>query len=324
MLLTKCDQSEPVFICGEGRSGTKLLRDIISKNSNLFALNTETYFAVENKFRNSGIYNSADYGQLVLRIFTTMLARNKKQAEQMFKTQIYEDQIQQVTKDFLTKFPETLSFFECFNACALYLSQQNHKQRWVEKTPYHIYEIEKLINIFPNAKFIVVYRDPRAVIASWLKKDLDKSILGLIWSWNKVTSRILSLQKSALRSKIIFLSYETLIQEPETAVRAICKFLNEEFQSEMLDVAVVNSKFEDNSKKGFDLSTLERWKNILSPNQITLIEFLTQQNRKSLNYLDSHKKTSLFFVFLIALPIEILSFFLKKCTKLIKWFNAKS
>jgi hypothetical protein len=51
--------------------------------------------------------------------------------------------------------------------------QKNHKgeKYWAETTPMNISYSNRLTQLFPDAKFIVIRRDPRDVIASLLTKD---------------------------------------------------------------------------------------------------------------------------------------------------------
>ena len=52
--------------------------------------------------------------------------------------------------------------------------------RWVEKTPRHVYESSTLLRWFPNgARFVVMRRDPRDVIASALKQKPSRTIFQL-------------------------------------------------------------------------------------------------------------------------------------------------
>ncbi|MDP6839545.1 MAG: sulfotransferase, partial [Planctomycetota bacterium] len=38
---------------------------------------------------------------------------------------------------------------------------------WGEKTPRHVYRIAEMVEAFPDARFVCVVRDPRAVVASY-------------------------------------------------------------------------------------------------------------------------------------------------------------
>jgi hypothetical protein len=55
---------------------------------------------------------------------------------------------------------KTLSFF--------------HSKYFLEKTPSHLFSYNKIVDIFPNAKFILITRDPRDIYASFIARDPSK------------------------------------------------------------------------------------------------------------------------------------------------------
>jgi len=310
----------PVFICGEGRSGTKLLRDCLSKHSSLCSFRCESYFFVDSLFQKMRFIDDIkDSDVLIKAVITSLMAKNKPSAEKIIRARSFdplcEKYLPEIKKLLDPKF--SLNKYYLLDLCASYLAELNNKPRWIEKTPYHIYYIEKILEFYPNARFIVNYRDPRAVVASWLKKDANKTVLGVTSSWNKVANEILLLQQKNIPN-VYFMKYENLIGNPEKTLKEICSFIEEEYEEDILDVTVVNSFYQDQGKSGFLKEAISRWKNNLSAIQIKVIERLTERNRVLLGYPDSEIECSQvdyivgFFKELTLLPF-------KKLTKLFKW-----
>lgn len=158
---------------------------------------------------------------------------------------------------------------------------------------------------YPNAKFIVVNRDPRAVCASknvGSIKATDKvknekyPWLFLIRQWRKlaILSWILK-EFFPFRNRIYYLQYEELLRSPAEKINEMCAFLNIHMDERMLDPNnfkdgrgnkwIQNSSYncvgkEDgylvfNDKIGkFDQTRIDKWKEVLSLNEIEFIEQL--------------------------------------------------
>lgn len=114
--------------------------------------------------------------------------------------------------------------------------------RWGDKTPLYVRYLPALHEIFPEAKFIHVIRDGRDATLSAQKK------WGQAQSWymdnyyllqNWVTNVQIG-QRDGSRlpaGQYLEVRYETLVAEPEQVVPQICAFLGETFMPDMLDQA---------------------------------------------------------------------------------------
>jgi hypothetical protein len=314
----------PVFICGEGRSGTKLLRDCLSKHSKFCSFRCETYFFVDSLFQRMRFIDEIkDADILIKAVITALISKNKPSAEKIIRSQNFDPICDKYLSEIKAIVDPKFAFdkYYLFDICANFLAKSFGKPRWIEKTPYHIYFLERILEFYPNAKFIVNYRDPRAVVASWLKKDSNKTVLGVIASWNKVAKQISALQQKNIPN-IYFMKYENLISNPELVLKEICEFLGEEYEPEIMDVTVVNSFYQDQGKTGFLKEAISRWKSNLTVPQINIIEKLTREHRGLLGYEDSGLKCNQLDYF-IGLLQEIFVFPSKKLTKLFKWVRVK-
>ncbi|RLD48602.1 MAG: hypothetical protein DRI94_12295, partial [Bacteroidetes bacterium] len=112
---------------------------------------------------------------------------------------------------------------------------------WVEKTPLNELYTEKLLRLFPKAKFINVVRDPIQNIISLKRLDkirnrksnmLQKALFQVF-----LIKRSLRNQQNIKNYKII--TYENLTGKTEKTMREISRFLGIEF-SESLTVPTIN------------------------------------------------------------------------------------
>jgi hypothetical protein len=159
-----------------------------------------------------------------------------------------------------------------------------------EKTPSHLYHVERLIEWFPEARIVHTFRDPRAIYHSELRRRRDgrwgpKARLG--WLPVRLVDPLLApLQAAhttrrwldavhfhdayavALGDRYRLVRFEDLVSQPEDQVRQICDFLAIPFEPAMLDgVRVVGSSFERQRKgtAGIAPHAANRWVDAIHP-----------------------------------------------------------
>jgi hypothetical protein len=91
----------------------------------------------------------------------------------------------------------------------------------IEKSPPNLTKIDWLRKVFPNSKFIIITRDPRATSAAtqkWSKSSLEE----LMMHWNVAYSKALV---DCGEKDSIFVRYEDLVDAPIAVRTKIKKFL---------------------------------------------------------------------------------------------------
>jgi hypothetical protein len=109
---------------------------------------------------------------------------------------------------------------------------------WGSKSPNYYDSMTKLADIFPNARFIIIWRDLRGICGSvqragsrpsWFARMgmIHRTILGY---------REMKAQRDQLIERgmeVHELQYEALISDPESTMRSICEFLHVAFDRNM-------------------------------------------------------------------------------------------
>jgi hypothetical protein len=114
-----------------------------------------------------------------------------------------------------------------------------------EKTPQNILVFSELMELFPQAKFIHVIRDPRAIVSSMRKVGTRAKNKGLKPPSfaASITAGITYVKKcfdagfTATRTKIgavLTVVYERLVEDPATETKRICDFLELEWSDQMI------------------------------------------------------------------------------------------
>ena len=125
----------------------------------------------------------------------------------------------------------------------LYRCHGNSKpaQIWGEKSPVYAARLGRLARHYPQASFILIWRDPLEVYRSVLRagqKNLFFRRPGmlhrLIYDHEKMLGESGRLQQAGAR--IHHIRYDQLVDETETVCRATCAFLGVPFEPQMLNL----------------------------------------------------------------------------------------
>jgi hypothetical protein len=129
-----------------------------------------------------------------------------------------------------------------------------------EKTPYYGGMAPVLHQMFPMAKFIHLYRDPRDTIVSFraLEWWVAKSVVSCTMIIKGTLENLLDLPNKIGGNRVINIKYEDLVQHPESTLRKIFLFLDKGY----VDTSLT---FHLRKEKGY-LNLESDWKKLsLSP-----------------------------------------------------------
>ena len=103
-----------------------------------------------------------------------------------------------------------------------------------EKTPSHAVQITALSNAFPDARFLILRRDPRAVVASWHRTTWSKRTSTQVSEKWRRYSHAMRRACRSLPGRFLEVRYEELVLDPAAELKAICAFLGTAFDPSML------------------------------------------------------------------------------------------
>jgi hypothetical protein len=105
------------------------------------------------------------------------------------------------------------------------------KKRWAEKTPNNIFTAEKILDAYPDGRFINVIRDGRDVLLSLNQRRGTHAYVG-IFRWLAATRAGVSLWGNR---RVMQVKYEDLVMRTEHTLETICAFIGEDYDKSMLD-----------------------------------------------------------------------------------------
>ena len=114
-------------------------------------------------------------------------------------------------------------------------AERSSKNRVGEKTPHHCRRVPEIAAAFPQARFIHIYRDVRDVVASRVGMTWSTpSALANARSWCDVLTDHQKLKSRMPPDRYTEVRFESLLASPEAELRQLCDFLDEPFEPAML------------------------------------------------------------------------------------------
>lgn len=130
-----------------------------------------------------------------------------------------------------------------------------------------------LARAYPDARFVVIVRDPRAVVASidaLGAKDASQAghVLSYLRHWRKYHAFLA--QYEELRDRIHVVVYEQLVGEPDRVLPELAAFLDLARWEPMLKAGTLEGNSSFAPTRGIDAAPVERWKRVLGPEAVAL------------------------------------------------------
>jgi len=243
------EEVKPFFITGSGRCGTTLLRRILNANQEIhippenWALSTVIY-----KFRRLRFHMNWD-------TLVDLVAATHCQ-----DTQGWFDIFPSDFVDNMRNLPEAdQSLNRLIDQLYTYHATTVNKSctRWGDKTPLNVNQMELILQVFPDAKFIHMVRDGVDVIYSWSNHQLYKNdIIGPAKRWKRAITSAKKF-KGKYPDKIIDVRYEEMVRVPPQTVKKVCRYLGIPFDPDILEV--------EGNRLSSDLDKQDHYKNVLAP-----------------------------------------------------------
>lgn len=311
--------SSPIFIVGCPRSGTTILAALLNLHTNIAAA-TETHFfnfiSKQRKYK----WKEFDENQMKLMLDEARIIDFCKHLEidpellikyfmESFDSAELSEGATQKTEFYKKK------VFDVFIRALL---EKKKKERFCEKTPQHLYNVEEILKLYPEAKFIHLVRDGRDVVNSLMKMPWrPNGLLNNSRFWKKYIARGLKLSSKIDSSNFLTVKFEDLLQDPETVLRNICEFLDLAYQKSILyksqtSTESVFTEWESNwkhkSKSDLDPKRIGAWKKELSDQDQALLGWHQYQYLNKLGYELGKLKVNIFDFVRIAQEYLAISF----------------
>ena len=218
--------SKQVFMVGERRSGTNLLRLMLNQHPQIVAPHMA---AILDKL----VPLTSCYDHLEL------AARKLQMVDDALRVMEFvpvEWRGPQLSREQIASLMGEASFFSFIGALMRICADGEEAQVWVNKEPNALRWHSELSSELGEVLYLYLYRDPRDVVASFARlASGDKHPYVIAQEWVRKQELGLEALRLLGPSRVHLVAYEQLVENPRTILEGICSFLQIPFSPVMLE-----------------------------------------------------------------------------------------
>jgi hypothetical protein len=203
-----------IFLISQPRAGSTLLQRVLASHSRIYTV-SEPWIMLHPlySFRSKGI--STEYNVNLYVKAAREFVKNLPEGEKTYW-------------EILRK-----SFSLLYN----FVLKEQGKNIFLDKTPRYYFIIPQLYHIFPEANFIILLRNPLAVLCSILRTWINGNWFALNYYKNDLIRAPVLLLRGikVLGKRCIVVHYEDLINNPRKEIKKICHGLNINFEESIIN-----------------------------------------------------------------------------------------
>lgn len=275
----------PIFILGANRSGTTLLRLMLNAHPRIGIPEELTYF-------------HSMYGEVPLHPWRapSVTAERYEAIVRTYTTHAHslhpELDPEALTQSILEAGPP--NFREPYRQILSAWARHHGKARWGEKTPGNVFFVDVLHEMFPDAQFLHVVRDPRAGVASMQKVSFfAEDVVFNALVRRKYASSCAAFQEQIPPEQWMTIRYEDLVRTPESTLQAVLGFLGEDYTPQLLHYHQSADRYmRDDAADSFNrqatrpisTASLDKWRSQLSDDEIAVVEAISREEMTRYGY----------------------------------------
>ena len=233
----------PIFILGNPRSGTTLLRLMLNNHRNIM-IPPECGFVVwwYEKYKHWDASLSRDAEKLANFIDDLMTSR-KIDTWNLDPSEL---------REYISR-EQPCSYSELVSCIYQFFGQSTGREfkRWGDKNNFHVGFVTTIFTIFPNCCFVHIVRDGRDVACSYrtvmrssivskYRPRLPTDIHEVAAEWRANLLKVIKAFDEIGWEKVLEIRYEDLVSYFETELRRLCAYLGEPYDDDMLKYYEVN------------------------------------------------------------------------------------
>lgn len=274
---------QAIFMVGEQRSGSNLLRLILNESSSIAAPHPP--HILQRFMPLLPVYGSLNKQKSFKRLIDDV-------CRLVELNPVPWDKVKLDRKEILNRCKEK-SLIAVYGAVMDIYAEAHNAKAWMCKSMQNIQWAEDINRYFDKPKYIYLYRDPRDVTLSFTKAVIgEKHPYFIAKQWNDLQKLCIAQLIENGENTVFPISYENLLEDPETIVKELCKFLNIKFSKKMLDFhtskeaerSAKSSSLWENLSQPIKSNNTKKFMNELTTDEIKIIESISGNVMDSLGY----------------------------------------
>lgn len=314
-----------IFVVGSSRSGTTLLGRILGNHPDVFTFHELHFF--------EQLWSTHDQGRLIssqnaLDLAARLLCIQRHGYLTQHSSHVFIKEAENIIQSLQEKEMTSLNIFAAF---LHYETSKNGKIIPCDQTPRNVFYLTEILSSFPEARIVIMIRDPRDVLLSqkrrWKRRFLGAKnfpLTATLRSWVNYHPFIISkIWNSSMKAadrfvndpRVFCLHFERLLAHPEESVRNLCTFIGLTFTYDMLDVPHIGSSSDEDhpERRGIKKQRIGSWKNGgLNSTEIYFCQKINNGFMKRFDYNMVNINPSLYtiFYYILIFPIRLFASFL--------------
>ncbi|MEZ4617231.1 MAG: sulfotransferase [Caldilineaceae bacterium] len=279
----------PIFVVGAPRSGTTLTGTILGRHATIFAPGESHFFEdIWTRQQQYGkLRSNAEISAAVERVTTLFGRYNFPETQALVDKRVAAPALVDAVQ---LQGGGYAALFKNFMAT---LAAHPQKMRICDDTPKHLFHVDAILQLFPQAKIIACVRDPRDFLSSykyyWRKSTESERIKALYHPiltsllWRTSAKLLLTYTNRYEPGQFCWIRYEDLVQSPQQTIRRLCAFVEIDYADDLFAIESNNSSF-GSTEVGIFSSSVGRWRSELHPEEIWWAQRLAGPQMQALGY----------------------------------------
>lgn len=222
-------EERPVFIIGSERSGTTLVLAILACHPRIAVPEVTWYYPRFRPYLHT-------YGDLGVSANFNTLAHEMAYGLRVPFWRMPDANPATFGQEIAARAAEIeQSFAGVFAAMFERYADHVSKPRWGEKTPGNVWYVDRILEDFPNAQFVYIYRDCRDASAEFIESQFGPTnAYTAARMWRDGQQAVKPFRESLGADQWFGIRYEDFVRDPVIHLKSMCAFLGEEYDDALM------------------------------------------------------------------------------------------
>jgi hypothetical protein len=278
--------TSPLFVVGCDRSGTTLLRLMITNHPQFHILH-ETDFLRTLRDRSESYGDFTEPRQRWYFIRDLQLHQPTSETHTFAAFDLADHEAERALAE-----AAPVSFAGAAAALFRASAEKHDAPRWGDKTPKHVFDLSWLADAFPDAQFLHIIRDGRDVAASFRKAGWEKDLRKGARKWRTRVHAARDAGKALPPARYREVYYEALVRSPEETLRDLCDWLGVSYTPSMLHfhrdsashLPDAHDELYEETHNPVDASRAQAWTSSLTAREVADVEETAGEALRTFGY----------------------------------------